>query len=50
MGCGYEAGLGKLWISGRSMRISDSIPVLNQVRVVIVWCVGLGFAHSAALQ
>ena len=30
-GCGYEwAWVG--WNSGRSMRVSDSIPVLNQVR------------------
>ena len=47
-GCGYEwAWVG--WNSGRSMRVSDSIPVLNQVRFVVVLGVG-GVSHAAALQ
>ena len=32
MGCGYELAWVS-WNSGRSMRVSDSIPVLNQVRI-----------------
>ena len=35
MGCGYELAWVS-WNSGRSMRVSDSIPVLNQVRFVVV--------------
>ena len=41
-GCGYEwAWVG--WNSGRSMRVSDSISVLNQVRFVVVSWVWVGF-------
>ena len=50
-GCGYEwAWVG--WNSGRSMRVSDSIPVLSVESSEICGCLlGVGgVSHAAALQ